>query len=321
MSLDYVELVKKSLKNAWEYKFLWLFGFFVAGSDYSGMFNWLGRLPDRHNFSRHFNFEGIRDLRDLADMMPFGLDLKTVLAFMFAAVLLWLFLLIMSFLSEGALIHGVSRKRLGEPVTFGNCWAKGVDMFWRMVVILVLLGIAIFACVIFMVLILIPAFIAHPAFGLVILLVICLPVFFAIIFVIESVAAWSIRIAVLGNIPCIDALGKGWQMFRENVGKSFGVGLSSSIVQIVVTIAMILVIILAAVPFFVIGTKSPAGAIVMGLPVLLVIIVAVGIYMGVFKSSIWTLAYMELTGMLPSDTPEPSGNEDTAPGGDLVETD
>lgn len=310
MSLDYLELVKKSLKNAWEYKFLWLFGFFVVGSDYSGMFNWMGRLPDRHEYSRHFDFEGIRDLRDLADVLPFGLDLKTVLAFMFAAVLLWLFLLIMSFLSEGALIHGVSKKRLGEKVSFGNCWAKGVDMFWRMVVILVLLGIAIFACVIFMVLILIPAFIAHPAFGLIVMLVIFLPVLFAVIFVIESVAAWSIRIAVLDNIPCIDALGKGWQMFRENLGRSFGVGLSSTIVQIVVAIATIIVIIMAAVPFIIVGTKSPAGAIVMGLPVLLIILVAVSVYMGVFKSSIWTLAFMELTGKVSADTPNEIGSGD-----------
>jgi hypothetical protein len=31
--MDYMELVKKSVSNAWNYKFLWLFGFFVAVSD------------------------------------------------------------------------------------------------------------------------------------------------------------------------------------------------------------------------------------------------------------------------------------------------
>ena len=120
MSLDYVELVKKSLKNAWEHKFLWLFGFFVAGSDYSGMFNWVANIPSRGDYSRRLDFD-INNLSDLQNIMPFGISLKEILMLMAAAFLLWLFLFIMSFLSEGALIHGISRKQLGRPVTFGDC--------------------------------------------------------------------------------------------------------------------------------------------------------------------------------------------------------
>jgi hypothetical protein len=302
MSLDYVKLATQSLKNAWEHKFLWLFGLFVAGSDFSGIFNLLGRVPSDRDFSRRWNFD-FHDFRDIEDIMPFGIDLKVILMLIAAAFLLWLFFLIMGFLSEGALIQGISRKQLGQPVSFGECWSKGVDRFWRVLVILVLIGLAMVIPIVFVVLLLIPAFIASPVLGVVLLLLIVLPVIFAVIFVCESISAWGIRFAVLDDVQCFDAIGKGWQMLRENFGKTFGVALTTTIVQIVYGIACLVGILIVSIPFILIGLGSPIGAIVMGAPFLLIIIVVISAYIGLFKSSIWTIAYMQITEKAESTIP------------------
>jgi hypothetical protein len=301
----------ESIKNAWRHKFLWLFGFFVAGSDYSGVFNLVSNIPSSRDYSRSFDFD-IRDFRDLEDIMPFGIDLKLILMLLAAAFLLWLFFFIMSFLSEAALIHGISRKQVGNPVKFTDCWSRGVDTFWRVLVILILCGLAIGIPIIFLILMLIPIFIASPALGLVAMIVIGVPVLFALIFVVESISAWALRFAVLDDIPCLDAIGKGWQMLRDNLGKTFGVGLTSTLFQIVFAIALIIGILIVAIPFILIGIGSPIGAIVMGAPILLLIIVVTSAYLGLFKSSIWTVAYMQITGKVTSAAPTVSDTGTTS---------
>jgi len=262
----------------------------------------LGRIPSRCDYPRRFRFD-IQDWRDIEDILPFGIDLKLILMIAAAAFLLWLFLFIMSFLSEGALVHGISRKQLGQHARFGECWSRGVDTFWRVLVILILLGLALGVPIVFMILMLIPIFIASPALGLVVTLAIVAPVIFALVFVVESISAWGLRFAVLDNVPCLEAIGKGWQMLRNNFGKSFGVGLTTTLVQIVFAIVCIIGILIIAIPFIIIGLGSPIGAIVMGLPVLIVIIMFMSAYIGLFKSSIWTIAYMQLTGKISSAEP------------------
>jgi hypothetical protein len=313
MSLDYVKLATQSLKNAWEHKFLWLFGLFVAGSDFSGIFNLMGRVPSDRDFSRRMDFD-FYDFRDFEDILPFGIDLKVILMLIAAAFLLWIFFLIMGFLSEGALIQGISRKQLGQPVSFGECWSKGVDRFWRVLVILVLLGLAMAIPIVFVILLLIPAFIASPALGLILLFLISMPVIFAVIFVFESICAWGIRFAVLDDVQCFDAIGKGWQMLRENFGKTFGVALTTTIVQIIFGISCFIGVLIVAIPFILIALGSPVGAIVMGAPFLLIIILVISAYIGLFKSSIWTIAYMQMTGKADSTEPA-TANTGTISGG------
>ena len=188
-------------------------------------------------------------------------------------------------------------------MSFGECWSKGVDKFWRVLVILVLTGLAMAIPIVFVILLLIPAFIASPALGFILLFLIVVPVILAVIFVFESICAWGIRFAVLDDVQCFDAIGKGWQMLRDNFGKTFGVALTTTIVQIVYGIACFIGVLIIAIPFILIGLGSPVGAIVMGAPFLLIIIIVISAYIGLFRSSIWTIAYMQMTGKTESAQP------------------
>jgi hypothetical protein len=51
--MDYMELVKRSVSNAWNYRFLWLFGFFVSVTDGFGGHWWIKRL-DKVECSNRF---------------------------------------------------------------------------------------------------------------------------------------------------------------------------------------------------------------------------------------------------------------------------
>jgi hypothetical protein len=274
MQLDYGLLVRRSLGNAWNCRFLWLFGFFAAASDsVSGLFN--------------FNLQD-------TDFVPFDFKAFFVLWIILIAVFLGLLSFIMGTISEGALIHGIREKNAGRKVSFGQCWSAGIDRFWRLLVILILLTLSILFSVIVMAMVVVPGFIASTLLG-VILLLLVIPLIIVVVFVVESVAAWSIRFGVIDNIPWNKALESGWRLFSTNPGKSFAVAMSSVLTQIVVTLIAALAALVLAVPFILIGFANLAAGILLGTLVGVPLVVVYMAAMGVFQSSIWTLAFLEMT--------------------------
>jgi len=287
MSLDYFGLVKKSLRIAWEYKFLWLFGFFVVAADGSGgIASHLSNLSDidtRSAFFPDFDF-------DPSYIAP-GVIIMIALAFLFMALLFW----IMSVLSEGALIHGILKRESGGNTSFSECWSRGVDKFWSVFGVLLLATIAGIVIMIGIILFLIPAFIASVVLGIV-LVIIALPVIIAVIFLIEALVAWSIRLIVIDDKPWFDSIGDSWKMIRQHFGKTVGVAFSSLLTQLVIGIIFFLCLLVVAIPFVIIGMQSPLLGIIPGILTAIVLIALLSAYEGVFRSSIWTLAYMQLTG-------------------------
>ena len=231
-----------------------------------------------------------------------------VLALLFMALLFW----IMSVLSEGALIHGVLRKESGDRISLGECWSRGVDKFWPLFGIMVLSTIAAVTTIIGIVIFLIPAFIASVALGL-ILVLFALPVILAIMFMVESLVAWSLRFIVIDNVQWLDSIGDAWKMIRQNFGKTFGVAFSSLLTQLVLGIIFLLGLLLVAIPFVLMGLQSPLLGIVPGIVAGIVLIAIIGAFEGVFKSSIWTLAYMQLTGRAVALEETPSSGDLPSP--------
>ncbi len=276
MSLDYWELVTKSLRNAWDYKFLWLFGFFAAGSEGFGhIFSNIGKTGDRY------------------DLGSIGIEPFIIVWLALAAVFVGLMFFIMAVLSEGAMIHGIVRKESNSDVTFGECWGKGIDKFWRLFVMIIILTIAVIFFLLFLAMFIVPAFFAHWVLGIV-LVVLAIPVIIAAIFVTEAVTAWAIRFAVIEDCTWIDSFSNGWKMLKDHFGKTFAVALSSVLTQIVGGIIVILVGLILAIPFVILGLASFWLGVIPGALFGLIVMVLVGAYFGVFQSSIWTLAFMKI---------------------------
>jgi len=286
MSIDYIELAKRSLSNAWNYRFLWLFGVFVGAGDFFGFFN--NAFKEDSETLRHLGID-----RSFSDFPEIGIAL--IIALLMLGLLVAIIMLVMGVISEAALIFGIKRKELGQEVTFGECWSTGISKFLRVLgifIISVVVGITSF--IIFLILV-IPVFLESVAAGIV-MVVIALPFLILIMFVIEAVLAWAMRLAVYDDISFADSLSGGLTMFRENIGPTILVGLSSIACQIGFFIVAFMAFFIIAIPFIILGLVVPYVAIGMGVIIGLVAMILISAFTGVFKSSIWTIAYMHLKG-------------------------
>lgn len=284
MCMDYWKLVKDSIRNGWEYKFLWLFGFLVVGADaFPGFVTNISNLGSSGNGYRR------EMLRDLDVYIEPAMIAIVVASALFLLLLFW----ILGVLSEGALIHGVVRKYKGEKVTFGDCWSVGTDKFWRLFGVLFILGVVAAMVSISVMIIVLPSFIASVALG-VVLILFAIPVIMAIVFTVEAVSAWAIRFAVIDDEPWLECIGKGWRMLRDNFGKTFGVALSAVLSQFVMVIIFIIVAIIAAIPFVILGVITLGLGIALGILAAVAFLIVTNAFFGVYKSSLWTLAFLEI---------------------------
>ncbi|HWR84340.1 MAG TPA: hypothetical protein VN285_13670 [Candidatus Deferrimicrobium sp.] len=279
--MDYMELIKRSLANAWKYKFLWFFGFFVAAADSMTSLHWQVDQDDLEKW----DLDRFGDIN--IEPAVIGLIILAVLA---VAIVFW----IMSVLCEGSLIHGITRKEQGQQVTFGDCWTAGADRFLRLFVIMFLATVAVIASVITLLVIIVPSYFAFLGLGILLTLV-ALPVLIALILVVVGVEGWAIRFAVLYNQPWLDAIGHGWNLFKANIGATMGVAFSSLLTQLALWCALVVALVLVAVPFVVVGMAMSWVALVPGVALGLAILILASAYFGTFASSIWTLGFMRLT--------------------------
>lgn len=282
--MDYMKLVKKSVSNAWNYKFLWLFGFFVSVSDGFGGFQWW--KDDIH----------IGDWADRCDFGWFCVDPAILILLAMAAFAVWVLFWVMSVLCEGSLIHGISRKELNLPVTFADCWSFGLGKFFRLFGIILLATLAVLLAIFSLLLFIVPSYFAHVAFG-VILTILAIPILIVIILVAICVEGWAIRFAVLNDERWLDAIGKGWHLFQHNIGKTLAVAFSSFLAQLVLWCLLVIAMLILAIPFILVGVASLWLGLIPGIGLGLLVVILSSAYFGTLASSVWTLGFMQITGL------------------------
>ena len=139
------------------------------------------------------------------------------------------------------------------------------------------------------------AFFVSTGLGIV-LIVMALPVILVVILVTICVEGWAIRFAVLHDEPWLDAIARGWNLFTANVGKTLAVAFSSFLTQFVIWCGLVIALVIAAIPFIIIGYRDLWTGLIPGLTLLGVVIILSEAFFGTFASSVWTLGFMQLTG-------------------------
>lgn len=269
--MDYMKLINKSLQNAWKYKFLWLFGFFVSATDGGG---------------------GSRGGINLDSL---DIDPVILISIIICIFLIIILLFLLSVFSEGALIHGISRKELNLKTNFSDCFSAGLGKFFRLFGIKLLAGLIGLSAVICLAIFLIPVFLASVWLGIA-LCILLLPLFFVIIFIIVAVEGWAMRFALLNEKTWLDAIGNGWNLLKANVGRTLGVAFSSFLTKFLFGILLVVGLLILAIPFILIGTVNLWLGLIPGVLFALLIIIPFAAYFGTFGSSVWTLGFMEMTG-------------------------
>jgi hypothetical protein len=303
--MDYGALVKKALDIMWKFKYLWVFGFFVQAL--SGGGGGIGRLSDKWDKFKFpvgrwaDSWNGLNGLKVTIDNHIGELAIAVILLLILAALVIFLIFLVLGIISQGGLIHCVSRIQSGEKPTLGDGWSVGVKNFWRMLGIWIIIVILVLASVF---LILVPFILVIIASGVLGLLfgMFLIPLFILAIIFISLIDFYSTRTCILEGKGVFDSLAGGWETLKNNLSKTIMVTIISIGSTIVYIIGLIVVGLILAIPFVLIAIANPLLGIVLGVLAGLIYIIVVTGAWGAYIDSLWTLAFMELKKLKPAET-------------------
>jgi len=251
-----------------------------------------------------------------------GLILAGLAGFACVLLLVGIALWVISIIAHGGLIGGVQQIEEAGSTSFGQAWSVGVHKFWPLLGLSLLLALPwVVLLALFLLLfggLILPFIMASTAGGeealagftggLVLLL--CGGGFLACIGLIYSIFAAGLqtfgeRAIVLENSGVVDALRRGWQVIRGNLGNIILLALLMLVISIVVGFVIAIVASLLFAPtlaavFVGLGSEGSigAGAVVLGALSLLAVVVVSAIisaFFTAFASAVWTLAYRQFT--------------------------
>jgi membrane-anchored glycerophosphoryl diester phosphodiesterase (GDPDase) len=300
--MNYGDLLSEAFRLTWRNRYLWFFGFFIAGG--GGSFN----------FPANFGGEEVRNpfgpvagpLQWISDNLV--LFLTVVIS---VIVLLVLVFLVLSIISQGALAESIAALHREETRGFGSAFRAGTANFWRVLGLKVLffliaLGLLL---VIFLPVVLgalaafsltdstglrVLAFVLGVLFVFVALVVVFLP--FAI------VNQFGLRELVVSRRRITESIAGGFRLFRRNIGRSLLVWLIQLAVMLGLGIAVLVVLVILgaillgpAIALFA-TDHATAGVVagVVGGVLFLVPVFVISGAIGAFNHAYWTLAYLRL---------------------------
>ncbi|MFO7742812.1 MAG: hypothetical protein R6X31_10925 [Anaerolineae bacterium] len=286
--MDYGNILSRAWTIIWEHKWLILLGVLVAlGSSSWGGSSGGGNVQ-LSSGERRFDFRTPEFDWDLG--LPTALVVAVLLVFAGLAIVVGLALWVVSTISRGGLIAGVSAIDAGATSTFGDAWRAGWEKGWRLIGIgvlpaipaLVLLIVGLGAAGIFAA---IYGLVGQrsavvPAAGLGVVWVMLACVFVPIAMVLSLLQAFANRACMLEDLGVIAAYRRGLNVLIQNIGPAIVLFLLQIAINIVLGVALLLpglVMVLCCILW----------------PLLLLVRGAIAAYF----STMWTLAWREWTGL------------------------
>ncbi|HZD58132.1 MAG TPA: hypothetical protein VE136_15485 [Anaerolineales bacterium] len=306
--MEFGEVLSRAWQVIWKHKVLWIFGILAGCSNANGSNASLRNLfqqrtpPRTPQFFNQFN-----NIPNWQIALIIGAIVLVILILVILAIFL-------GTVGRVGLIRGtLQAEQEATQVIFGELFSGSLPYFWRVFGLNLIVGLAAF----FLVLILIVPFtlfaILTLGIGLLCIIpLICLavPFFWLVGLVIEQA---NIAI-VTEDVGIMDGLRLGWNVFRDNFGAVFVMGLILSlginlIGGFIISIPLAIVAAPAIIslasgtqPAFGRGLLVAALCFVAYLPVLVILGGALRAYI----ESAWTLTYLRLTGKPRAVEPVPS---------------
>jgi hypothetical protein len=279
--MNYSRIINRSFEIAWKYKSLWIFGMFASG----GFSNFNLNLP----------------IEDAGGFDPSGLGIPEFSTeflgmFILAAAVLGLVFIVLSLISQAAIIDSINRIERGGRYRFGDAFSAGVDFFLRFLGLWLLFLAATVVPIVVLAVIAGVAFAVHVAVGILSLLFV-IPAFIFLFFVVFSIASLAQRVIVVRNASIGDALEESWLLVKRNFGKTatifliflaflIGFGILAAIIWLIFSLPIAGLGLIAGLD----PVSSLLAGLVLGLPVSVVI----GGILGVFYTGLYTLFYFDL---------------------------
>jgi hypothetical protein len=316
--MNYGELIGDAFRITLRNRYLWFFGFFAGGST---SFNVPTNVPTGGG---SFNSDDFQSSSSMLSAVQFGQGLGTgvlIAGLVIVAIIIALFFIVMSILSQGALADSVAAIDRGDRRTFGTTFRSGTGNFWRVLgyyVVFFLIAIGLLLVIGIPVALLIGGtFAATQAVGarIAVSVVVGLVAVLALIVVfvpLSIIGQYALREIVVRRERVIGSVGSGYGIFRRNIGRSllilliqFGISIGIAIAFFLALLIVGLVLFIPTIALAVAGYSTAAiiAGVIAGVILVPLLLVATGA-IGTFSHAYWTLAYLRLTAP-PAAAPSP----------------
>ena len=301
--MQYWEVVTRSFRIAWNYKYLWLIALFSGEAGGGFSFNTGFNQPPTQNSTAPLPNQGqIQEqvttwLTDHAGLILF------LLVVTFALVIAFFFL---GAICEGATVRASAEHDAERPFGLGWAWRSGLATMWAVVrfrLLLLLLYVPIFLVVVGLVASIILSVLNHGGaavgaiflFGFLAVLAIPYAIY---LFFLERL---GLRALVLEQLGARASFGRGHRLLFKRLGRTLLVWLLSIAVGFALGIALACVGTIVALPFILIGAAFAAGnsaalvpVIILAVIILLPLFLVVGGFLAAQGSTYWTVAFRRL---------------------------
>lgn len=286
--MDYGEVISSAWKIAWKHKALWLFGILASCGSSSGS----------SNSGASWQVSASPEME-----LPVLTDLQLSLIIGLGAVLIVVLICLAVFLSTigriGVTLGTVEADQGAESLTVGGVFRGSTPYFWRVFFLNLLIVIGVVILALFFGTVLVGLSIVTLGIALLCMIpLLCVLVPLGWLFYVYIEQA-NVAL-VVEDLSISDALQRGWQVFRENIGPLVLIGLFIAAVAFLVSLVLFLPFAFTVFPLL--GSIFMGGELatlfyisllcfVLYLPILLILNGILRTYLG----SVWTLTFMRLT--------------------------
>lgn len=307
--LDFTDLLKRSFLVVWKHKIIWVFGILLAFTNGPTSFNSNFNLPG--NYSDSSNTEIGRIFNQIANYIdaigPERLLVIAIIVFVLFLVL-GLILFFLSALLRGSLINLVETADKGEIAgarpALATGWRKMLPIVGMNLLLTIPLVVAIFVIIAIAVLVsvlFVPVIKTAPAIAVVLSIITAIllasnaTMFFIVLGITVSIVIeFAQRIIVVGEKRAVDSIRQAFLMLSKNLSQAAISWLVMLAAGIPFSIAMLILLVLFAIPVVLLGFNVGwIAAVILAIPLLLLMIIPAG-YWNAFVSAFWTHVYLVL---------------------------
>lgn len=309
-SIDFVEIIKKSFRYIWKYKYLWLLGLLAGGG---GMgFQNSGYTMSGTDFNNLKDFEPFKNSGDVSIQnigsmsgrvlgVDSGINTTIWLVLAITALALAVLFIYLSISARGAIVSSVAQIDSGKDLSFSQAWRRGYRYFWRILLLSILFGLIIFIPVLVLGGIIVGLILLKLTVTAIILGLLFLLVFIAFAIYLSLIIPYSERILILENVSSLKSIAEGLKFFNRNWKNAIlmylilmALNIGAGITLVIGFGTIMVVLVLIGLLFYAINTVLLwIFGFLAGLAVLGLLLLASGIIQS-YNSTAFTLTYREI---------------------------
>ena len=302
-------VLKQALVLTWRYKYLWWFGIFAAlignGGELEILFNNVGANPSQALFpawqrivsTKIFSGQILTNIGNL--LKQDTLNMIFVLAASLVVLAIGLFLIWLVIVSQAAIVNNSAAIIKQKKHTFKEGLNFGILNFWPVLVLNIIIKAAIY---ILLVAISLPVIFWQGNFNANLFYIIALVIAVPAAIILSFIMKYAIAYAVINKSKVAPAIKQSCRLFKENWLVSFEMAVMLFFINLLVGLAIVLTILILAVPFLFLGliflyAFSSVGSwliAILAFTSFLFIVATAGAALAVFQISAWTGLFLEL---------------------------